>query len=86
MSKNEIVLYQPDYTAAGYVKTTEQNGRIIFMRDGAIDKPVKPTQIDVSKIVNDDGSHVDLKSASELRRWLIQKYDGKKVALPVPRN
>ena len=51
------------------------------MRDVANDKTTKPILINVSKITNEDGSPVDLKSASKLRRWLIQNYDKKEVKI-----
>jgi len=39
-------------------------------------KNAKIVTIDPSKIVDDAGNPIDLTSAAQLRRWLIQKYDG----------
>jgi hypothetical protein len=47
----------------------------------ADDKQVKVIPIDVSKIRDDNGNLIDLKSTSRLRRWLIKQYNRREVVI-----
>ncbi|MDR2694255.1 MAG: hypothetical protein LBB74_08615 [Chitinispirillales bacterium] len=52
-----------------YIKDMEETGK----------KNVNVVTVDPSKIVDDDGNPIDLKSASQLRRWLINQYSGREI-------
>jgi hypothetical protein len=59
----------------------EAGGKYINDMEEIGKKNVKVITIDPSKIVDGNGNPIDLKSAGQLRRWLINKYGGREVVV-----
>jgi hypothetical protein len=54
-----------------YIRDMEETGK----------KNVNVVTVDPSKIVDGDGNPIDLKRTGALRRWLINRYDGREVVI-----